>query len=51
MIPASGSKTDGLLVSRLSGRVTEKEDDENFKEEVRVDRFETTEEDESFLLT
>lgn len=48
--PHSGSNTDGLLTFSSSERVTETEDIENFREVLRVDRLETTDDDESFLL-
>lgn len=51
MTPHSGSKTDEFLTFWSSPeRVTETADVENFSEVLRVDRFETTDEDESFLL-
>lgn len=52
--PLSGTKTDGFLMLSSSERVTETEDIENFREvlrvELRVDRLEMTDDDESFLL-
>lgn len=51
VMPPSCSKTDGLFVSRSSGRSIENDDLENFRDVLSVDRFETIDEEESFLLT